>query len=222
MRYSALVCKRKATVRTMRVQAISVLMSAFATGLIAVSHAQPSLTWVGVLPNMAQTDAYGVSNSGVVVGSARDTAGGLRAFRWESGTIYDLGTLGGTQAEARAISANGRVIVGEARDTSNWMYPFRWTQDDGMQSLGALGSFGGTALGISADGSVVVGIGYDSYGYLRACRWASNGVEDLNTTYASLLAGGSVLDAAFAISSDGAISPGGGSTERRDAWRASC
>jgi len=60
------------------------------------------------------------------------------------------------------------------------------------------------AYGFSADGSVVVGSAYNAAVYSRAFRWtASRGIEDLNTTYASLLTDGSVLVRAFAISPDG-------------------
>jgi probable HAF family extracellular repeat protein len=61
------------------------------------------------------------------------------------------------------------------------------------------------AYGVSADGSVVVGWALNAAGQWRAFRWtASGGMEDLNTTYASLLTNGSVLgEARYAISPDG-------------------
>jgi probable HAF family extracellular repeat protein len=59
------------------------------------------------------------------------------------------------------------------------------------------------AWGVSADGSVVVGMAFNAAGQNRAFRWTQAGeMEDLNQTYASLLAG-SRLFGAFAISPDG-------------------
>jgi probable HAF family extracellular repeat protein len=73
-----------------------------------------------------------------------------------------------------------------------------------MQDLGTLGGSESRAYSVSADGSVVVGWALNAAGYVRAFRWtASRGMEDLNTTYASLLTNGSVLIEARAISPDG-------------------
>jgi probable HAF family extracellular repeat protein len=55
-----------------------------------------------------------------------------------------------------------------------------------------------------ADGAVVVGWAENAVKQRRAFRWtASRGMEDLNTTYASLLTNGSTLIEAYAISPDG-------------------
>jgi probable HAF family extracellular repeat protein len=63
-----------------------------------------------------------------------------------------------------------------------------------MQDLGTLGGSQSEAYGVSADGSVVVGSAQNTSGGYRAFRWtASGGMEDLNTTYASLLTDGSQL-----------------------------
>ena len=69
-----------------------------------------------------------------------------------------------------------------------------------MQDLGTLGGNSSEARGVSADGAVVVG----TAGQWHALRWtASGGMEDLNTTYASLLTNGSRRVEARAISPDG-------------------
>jgi probable HAF family extracellular repeat protein len=73
-----------------------------------------------------------------------------------------------------------------------------------MQDLGTLGGCCSKANGVSADGSVVVGGAPNVAGFYRAFRWtASGGMENLNTTYASLLTYGSTLIEAYAISPDG-------------------
>jgi probable HAF family extracellular repeat protein len=80
--------------------------------------------------------------------------------------------------------------------------PFAGRLLGGMQDLGTLGGLVSRAYGVSADGSVVVGGETPHTG--RAFRWtASGGMEDLNTTYASLLTDGSGFEEARAISPDG-------------------
>jgi len=71
--------------------------------------------------------------------------------------------------------------------------------------LGTLpGGFWSDAYGVSADGSVVIGYAHNAAGQWSAFRWtAAGGMEDLNTTYASLLIRRSVLFEARAISPDG-------------------
>jgi probable HAF family extracellular repeat protein len=91
-----------------------------------------------------------------------------------------------------------------------------------MQNLGTLGGNRSEAWGVSADGAVVVGAAYNTAGQRRAFRWtAAGGMEDLNTTYASLLTNGSVLQVAHAISPDGRYIVGSGynaATGRNEAF----
>jgi probable HAF family extracellular repeat protein len=118
--------------------------------------------------------------------------------------MQDLGTLGGSESEAYAVSADGAVVVGWADNAAGQRRAFRWTEAGGMQNLGTLGGDWSEARGVSADGSVVVGRAFNAAGFYRAFRWtAAGGMEDLNTTYASLLTNGSVLLEARAISPDG-------------------
>ena len=53
--------------------------------------------------------------------------------------MVDLGTLGGTNSWASAVSATGKIIVGTSEITGNSTYDaFRWTQATGMQDLNTL------------------------------------------------------------------------------------
>ena len=121
--------------------------------------------------------AYDVSDDGrVVVGYATDSANSFsRAFRWVEGStggavgnpqMHDLGTLGGDESWAYALTSDGSVVVGEAFTADGFMEAFRWTEGTGMirvsEWLAANGvDTGGmwlvTAKDISDDGNVVVG-----------------------------------------------------------------
>lgn len=130
------------------------------------------------------SSAYGVSDDGrVVVGYATATGSpDARAFRWvEGGTggaagnpqMYDLGTLGGAESWAYALTSDGSVVVGEAHNADGENEAFRWTEGTGMirvaEWLAANGVDTGdmrlvTARDISDDGNVVVGqMGPDNY-----------------------------------------------------------
>jgi len=152
-----------------------------------------------------ESGALGVSADGaVVVGWADNDAGRYRAFRWTaSGGMQDLGTLGGDWSAAYGVSADGTVVVGWAENAAWQGRAFRW-QNGVMQDLGTLGGGRSWAYGVSADGAVMVGGAFNADWQGRAFRWtAAGGMEDLNTTYASLLTNGSVLSVARAISPDG-------------------
>ncbi|MFI6242483.1 hypothetical protein ACIBEF_21680 [Micromonospora sp. NPDC050795] len=72
----------------------------------------------GVLTQIG-SEALGINNRGQVVGAANG-----RAFRWQNGTLADLGTLGGDWSRATAINDRGEV-VGQSTTTAAW-HPFLW------------------------------------------------------------------------------------------------
>jgi probable HAF family extracellular repeat protein len=177
---------------------------------------------LGTLPGGDWSYAYGVSANGAVVVGMAYQSGYRRAFRWTAADgMHALGTLGGNESWAYGVSANGAVVVGEAQNAAGQWRAFRWTASSGrMDDLGALGGNQSWAYGVSADGSVVVGSAYNAAGY-RAFRWTTaGGMEDLNTTYASLLTNGSVLWVARAISPNGRYIVGEGYNAAAERWEA--
>jgi probable HAF family extracellular repeat protein len=94
--------------------------------------------------------------------------------------MQDLGTLGGRQSQAYAVSADGSVVVGYAYNASQWR-AFRWTAAGGMQDLGTLGGTESKAYAVSANGSVVVGYSPNASNRERAFRWTAGGMQDLGT-----------------------------------------
>jgi probable HAF family extracellular repeat protein len=176
---------------------------------------------LGTLRGGRFSHAYDVSADGRVVVGQSDDGRYYHAFRWQNGVMQDLGTLGGSYTAAYGVSADGAVVVGAA-DSNAGQRAFRW-QNGVMQDLGTLpGYLHSYARDVSADGSVVVGAADDGAGLHRAFRWtASRGMEDLNTTYASLLTDGSVLYEALAISPNGRYIVGYGynvATNRNEAF----
>lgn len=108
----------------------------------------------------------------------------------------DLGTFGGADSGATAVSADGRVVVGHAEDASGRSRAFRWTAAGGLQDLGTPGS-DASAEGVSGDGAVVVGWYTTGTGTFHAFRWtAASGVQDLQLP-------GSTDSVALALSEDG-------------------
>jgi probable HAF family extracellular repeat protein len=107
-----------------------------------------------------------------------------------------LGTLGGSDSEARALSSDGSVVVGTADDSNGNPRAFKWTIEAGLQDLGTLGGDWSEATDVSADGSVIVGWSYDANGIYRAFRWTiSTGMQDL---------GVGDYSKAYGVSADGA------------------
>jgi probable HAF family extracellular repeat protein len=180
--------------------------------------AQPSqaqrLIWLGTLPGGYGSVARGVSADGsVVVGSARNAAELLRAFRWTtSGGIQDLGTLGGDSSWALGVSADGSVVVGSAQNAAGRWRAFRWTAAGGMEDLNTTyaslltdGSVLGEAYAISSDGRYIVGLGYNvATGLLEAflLDTQGTGVEERLIWLGTL--GGSWSEA-HGVSDDGSV-----------------
>ena len=107
---------------------------------------------LGALPGGANSRAYGINDSGQVVGES-DTGPilslgarlrrfpslfGTRAFLWTEGVgMADLGHLGGGTSGARAMNNNG-VVVGSSDLMNGTGHAFYWTKAGGMIDLNTL------------------------------------------------------------------------------------
>jgi probable HAF family extracellular repeat protein len=177
-------------------------------------------------PMMVDSSGNDVSADGsVVVGQALSavTLTG-QAYRWTQATgMVGLGDLpGGSElSSAYAVSADGLVIVGYGNSASG-EEAFRWTESEGMVALGDLpgGDFRSGASGVSDDGSVVVGSSEIDETLLEhffeAFRWTeSEGMVGLGD-----LPGGSFHSKASAVSADGSVVVGfGTSASGQEAFR---
>lgn len=165
----------------------------------------------------------GVSDDGRrIVGWGYNTAGNrIQAWMWEHGTMVGLGSLQAPPAHtfsfALGISGDGNVVVG----LSDGAQGFRWTNGV-MSGLGYLRSspfptpYGdvqpfSVANAASFVGNVIVGTSRsDSSGPFasEAFRWAGNTMMGLGD-----LAGGAFNSDAKAVSSNGSIIVGSGTTD---------
>lgn len=94
-----------------------------------------------------------VSGNGAFVAGTSGSSGGERAFRWTSGSgMENLGTLGGNNSQANAISDDGQIVVGSSITSMADRHAFRWTSGGGMQDLGVLSGSQASATLISRDG----------------------------------------------------------------------
>jgi len=133
-----------------------------------------------------------------------------RAVRWVGLVGEQLGTLGGRESEARAVSADGRVIVGASqfsRGNDNY-HAFRW-ENGVMNDIDTLGGLESRAAAVSADGSVVVGTARPTSERDAAFRWQDGVMVELGTL-------GGRSSEAQAVSADGRFVAGNSSIDSRD------
>ena len=153
-----------------------------------------------VLPEgFVQGDAYGINDTGVVVGTVYQSGGMEVAALWSSPTsVRILGTTGdGDGSEALDINSSGQA-VGRARTAGGDWRAFIWESIGGMHELGTLpGCYSSCATAINDVGQVAGNC--DGIGFSRAFIWDSaNGMRDLGD-----LGGGS--SDAFDINNSGQV-----------------
>jgi probable HAF family extracellular repeat protein len=160
---------------------------------------------LGVLSGRNTSSAYGVSADGsVIVGVSSGSGYNATAVRWTPDGIEALSVPSNwISSTAVRASADGDIVIGTAETDDGRRVAFRWNSST-AQDLGTLGGNSVFAYDITDDGDVVVGFSQLEDESGAAFRWTvSDGMENLNTTYAYLLTNGSHLVEARGISSDG-------------------
>lgn len=130
-----------------------------------------------------------INDAGQAIGAATDsTETTLHAFRYDHGTMVDLGTLGGSRSYPYAISENGKV-VGESTDANGDTHAFLYNGTS-MIDLGVLsgGSFSHAAAVNNA--GQVAGHSEVTGGAQHAFLYNGTSMQDLG-----LLSGGSFSSA---------------------------
>jgi len=173
-----------------------------------------TLTQLGNTTFSWDSEATNCNDSGTVVGWGRITSstGPLRAFRWASSTMTNLGTLsGGNESSANAVSSSTGDVVGYSTNSSGNQRPVKWVHGSGTNfTIGALSTPGwteGEALDINANGDICGKVW--NGGTTRACVWWGGtnfqlipGLENASSSARSMNDAGVIVGRA-------AIGPGG-------------
>ena len=106
------------------------------------------------------SSSFGVSRDGkVVVGLGWNGCAFARAFRWEAGSMVDLGSsVAGRSSRADGVSADGKVVVGFQESATGFQWGAQWLEgrQELFRSPGGTGEVG-SAKAANYDGSIVVG-----------------------------------------------------------------
>ncbi|MBV8818709.1 MAG: DUF3466 family protein [Acidobacteriaceae bacterium] len=158
---------------------------------------------LGTLPGGKWSSAYGVNDSGDVVGYGDVAGGSFRGFVYlpQTGTVL-LGTLGGNNSYAMAINDAGE-IVGHAMLANGNEHAFEATAGGPLVDLGTLGGSSSYAYGINNLGAVV---GYSFTGAnaaQHAFLYYNGKMMDLNSIIPAN--SGWVLNQAYGINDAGDI-----------------
>lgn len=177
----------------------------------------------GVADSGFLSRAYGVSDTGVAVGLARDDAGRYFAFRWSDTEGMTKLPVNRPQRSSRAngISADGSVIVGWNDQDNGSRTGVIWKDGKAIDLVDTDGIPVGEATAVSRNGRVVVGERmFDIATFtMQAWRWTEEtGVQPLGCLPSSF---GCDATSARAVSDDGNVIVGdsmSGGTYVATAW----
>ncbi len=150
-----------------------------------VWSASSGYTYLTPLSGYTHSFAYGINDSGQVVGSSYSSASGQRASLWQGGRpVEDLGTLASGDSAAYAINSAGQ-IVGASEAGNGYTHAFLWSRSTGMQDLsGAASMDSSRAMGINDSGMVVGNLGWHAFVWTSSAGTTDLGVpigaDDVN------------------------------------------
>jgi len=177
---------------------------------------------LGTLPEGGyESYAAAVNSRGQVVGAAINTVPDsnsmgnfwlgppfpfeTRAFRWEeSKGMQDLGTLGGTDAQAILVNEAGQVVgYSYAGSTPSAFCPFPlvtasfiWEKGKGMKDLGSLGGTCTIASDLNERGQIVGGSNLEGDQSSHAFLWDNGSIHDLGGSLGGSFTGAFALNEA--------------------------
>ena len=122
------------------------------------------------------TVAKDINDAGVIVGSAEQEKGGVRACIWEDiMKPQDISMYVGPVSEAYALNSSP-VVIGQGERSNGEKYAFTYNHDDGVKFLKSLGGRFTTANSINKRGTVVGQSGTEERGgNLLAVIWDVTG-----------------------------------------------
>ena len=127
------------------------------------------------------SSAYGINESGQIVGCSQTEAGEMHAFVWDAEVgMIDIGTLGGSESIAYAINNAGQV-VGSAQTAGGELHAFLWEKGE-MIDLGILPGGNCTEATAINDAGQVVGMARTSASsdsWQRAFLWENGAMANL-------------------------------------------
>jgi probable HAF family extracellular repeat protein len=132
------------------------------------TQAPYAVTDLGTLYGGYESHAYGINNSGQVVGGARAPTGSYLAFLYENGQMKDLGNFPGgypRESFANDINDSGQVVgygYTELAEQHAFLY-----ENGQMKDLGTFGGFYSRANAINNSGQIV-GTAYTTDGHPHA------------------------------------------------------
>src|SRR6202012_3136985 len=127
------------------------------------------------------TVAFGINDSGLVVGSAENAINRSHAVLWTGSTPTDLGTLPGyTDSNAFSINSSG-LIVGDVFNNGSGVPgdPAKWMGTT-ASALGTLGGGHGEGFDVNTAGEIT-GCSYIANGNMHAVVWNGTTPTDLGT-----------------------------------------
>src|SRR5258706_2336594 len=170
-------------------QFVSVVAFVVACGLVALADSSRLLmiTDIGQLPNGEISVAYGINAQGTVVGEARphpcpgSECSVVHAALYGSGRLVDLGTLGGTWAQAYAINSLAHIVgASETAAPGHPMHAFVISTGGTMTDLGTLGGPNSIAFSINSH-DVIDGAAMTPNGQYQAAVFQNGTVTGLGT-----------------------------------------